>query len=748
MRLRRNSSDDASLRPKNPSKAPTPASPPTKPQPAPPTVTAVRKRSRLRQWLFRLIAVVVVPAIFLTLLELGLRVFGFGHPTSFFVERPGPNLGETVHAENVEFGKLYFPPGLVKVPLTLSMPTASKSDRTYRIFVLGESAAQGFPDPSASFARVLEAMLRSAFPETRFEVYDTAVTAINSHVIRAIAKECAGYQPDLFVVFMGNNEVVGPFGAAGTLGAYTPSLGVVRTSLTVKRTRVGQLLGLVKKQFASDSGPKSWDGMAMFQKSRLTADDPRLDEMLANFRGNLNDVIAAGTDAGAEVVVCTVPVNLRDSAPFASEHRSGLDATELGQWEAFYNEGIRLEAAGQHVEAIKQYVTAAAIDDRFAELQFRLARCCAKHDKPDAARAYYLAARDLDALRFRSDTRINETIRDVDGSRPKVHLVDAEREFQSLSPDGVPGHEFFLEHVHMNFHGNHAVAAAIYRTLTHLNSPLLRNGKLAPPPPLSESECADRLVYTNFSRLRTESNIRLLLFDPPFNGQLDHEETEKRSDARVAELQAKLQPADVAAIDAAYERVLRDDPDNWMTRENYALFLNQTGRAERALEEYMLVTRRLPHHYEAMRQQGMLQQETRRPKEAVASLEAAIKVNPDFTAAYYDLAYVLGAQGKVAEGDKVFRERVADEPDRPEALANYARFLIQFGKTREAKEQLDAALAIDPAAPHPNKILGDYLATEGKTDEAIDHYETAVKSRPRLRPEVNGLIEKLRGGKK
>ena len=44
------------------------------------------------------------------------------------------------------------------------------------------------------------------------------MVAINSHVALPIARQCAERQPDLLVVHLGNNEVVGPFGAAGVLG--------------------------------------------------------------------------------------------------------------------------------------------------------------------------------------------------------------------------------------------------------------------------------------------------------------------------------------------------------------------------------------------------------------------------------------------------------------------------------------------------------------------------------------------------
>jgi hypothetical protein len=71
-------------------------------------------------------------------------------------------------------------------------------------------------------------LLRERFPGQRFEVVNVAVTAINSHVILPIARECAQHQGDLWIVYMGNNEMVGPFGAATVFGTRAPSWWSVR----------------------------------------------------------------------------------------------------------------------------------------------------------------------------------------------------------------------------------------------------------------------------------------------------------------------------------------------------------------------------------------------------------------------------------------------------------------------------------------------------------------------------------------
>src|SRR5262245_30921454 len=273
--------------------APPPAPPvPTVPPvpPAPPAPAPGRPTGR-RKWLYRLVAVTLVPLVLFGLLEAGLRIGGYGQSTRFFldgsaVERPGTLI------DNREFGRWVFPRGYEQAPFPVPVVlSAEKPAGTFRVFVLGESAAMGFPDPSASFARVLEVLLQARYPGTRFEVVNAAMVAINSHIVLPIARECAGHHPDLFVVHLGNNEVVGPYGAAGVLGPYSPSRRFVQANLAVRRTRTGQLLSaLVRGVKGEDGAPKTWGGMAMFVESHVAADDARLPRIYDHFRDNLSDI--------------------------------------------------------------------------------------------------------------------------------------------------------------------------------------------------------------------------------------------------------------------------------------------------------------------------------------------------------------------------------------------------------------------------------------------------------------------------
>ena len=180
-----------------------------------------------RGWLLRLSLLVLSPLLFFGLLEAGLRLGGYGYPTGFF---PGPDAGGT-WTTNLPLRMAVLPPQAG--PDSAACIFSAKPAGRVRIFVLGGSAAMGTPDPAFSFGRILAVMLREQYPDVQFEVVNGAMTAINSHVAVEIARDCAAREPDLFVVYMGNNEVIGPYGPGTVFQQWSPSL----------RTDSGQSLG-------------------------------------------------------------------------------------------------------------------------------------------------------------------------------------------------------------------------------------------------------------------------------------------------------------------------------------------------------------------------------------------------------------------------------------------------------------------------------------------------------------------------
>ena len=235
--------------------------------------------------------------------------------------------------------------------------------------------------------------------------------------------------------------------------------------------------------------------MALFLGHQVRQDDPRMPAVYAHFARNLADMLKLGRAHGAKIIVSTVVSNLKDCPPFASQHRPGLSERELKRWDELYAEASQAEQAGKTAEALEGFSHAAAIDDQFAEVQFRWGRCCLMLGQEDEARSHFVKARDYDTFRFRADSRLNALIRTAAAGREHegIVLADSEQVLAHESPHGLPGNEFLFEHVHFNLEGNYRLARTIADQVVRLlPEPILRQAS-AQREWAPFSECGRRL---------------------------------------------------------------------------------------------------------------------------------------------------------------------------------------------------------------------------------------------------------------
>ena len=152
-----------------------------------------------RKVLFGLITVLVIPALFFTTLEMVLRLSGYGKSYDYFAEIK--INGRSYYQDNPQFIEQFYPAALNLTPLENTF-SPEKPDDLIRIFILGGSAARGFPNPSHGFSRLLETQLRQALPGMRVEVINTSMTAVNSHVVYEIAKSIPEGAADFAIVLI------------------------------------------------------------------------------------------------------------------------------------------------------------------------------------------------------------------------------------------------------------------------------------------------------------------------------------------------------------------------------------------------------------------------------------------------------------------------------------------------------------------------------------------------------------------
>ena len=512
--------------------------------------------SNMRNKLFTIITVVVIPVLFFVLVEFALRLVGVGTHYQYFNQIDIG--GEAFYQENPDFADQFYPPSLNVGPLQNTF-AAERSDDRLRVFVLGGSAAMGFPHKNHGVDRLLAAQLRALFPNRDVEVVNTAMTSVNSHVVYQVAKTLPAESADVAVILMGNNEVVGPYGPGTFNQNFLSSLSAIRALQALKRTRLWQLLNsaLSEVQSSDAKADLEWQGMQMFVDNGVAEDDPRMSAVYEHFEGNLRDIVDTLDAKGMHVVLSTVPVNLRQSAPFLSVSRDDISAGDETKLMAL-RERAELQALnGRWREAQDLWQQAIALDAGHADSHFQLATSLENLGEYALARSHYERALDLDGLRFRADTRINAIIegvaREYDSSQ--VSFVHSSKGFDRASAPYAPGWDLLVEHVHYDFSGNAVLARIFARAIARHLSPT------TPPKLLKPEEVAARIGFPNHETIENLKNLQGMAKQPPFPGQSNYQDYLAFLATELSSVTAEVgEPKDVVR---RRQQVLVDGEGDW-----------------------------------------------------------------------------------------------------------------------------------------------------------------------------------------
>jgi len=687
---------------------------------------AARPASRLgrrRLWILRIALLVTGPAVFLALLEAGLRLAGYGYPADFLVTSDG---GRT-WSPNLRFGCRFAPRAAATAPDLFSI-AGEKPSGTVRIFVLGESAAMGTPDPAYSFGRVLEVMLRERHPGVRFEVLNAAMMGMSSHVMLPVARDCARHNPDIFIIYAGNNEVIG-FWSPCTAPAWAASCRpIVRAAVWARGMRVGQWAAAACERLGGPAGPEP-QTLETFLAGAVSPDDPRLQTVCRHFRDNLADLCRTVRGAGARAVLATVATNLKDCAPLASLHRAGLTEAERAEWDALVRAGDDEERAGRPDAAARRYAQALRIDDRFADLHFRLGRCLAALGRWDEARPHYVRARDLDALPFRATGALNQAVREAarEFAADGVALVDAEEALARCeeSPHGIPGEELFYEHAHMMFEGNYRLAAALLPAVEAALPP----GRAAPAPVPSAQRCADALVLTARDRFRMAAAMVALTEKPPFVNQSDHAWRQERARQALARFGQTLTPETGDQEYRVYRAALALAPADCHLHRHCAMLRFELGDFASAAWHWRAVVAMFPDCADARVRLGEALARGRRLDEAAREYAEAIRCRPEGLEAYQWLTAVLQAQGRVEEAADCVSRALRVWPH-PAGYRTLGDLLVKQGRLAEAVAPYRRGLELAPQDPGLHESLAAALAAQEELDEAAAHLQAVLQADP------------------
>ena len=249
-----------------------------------------------------------LPLAALALLEGALRLAGWGGYPPFLRLAGSLPSGEQVALVEPAASKPYFfanptRPGYAEETNFL-MP---KPAGTVRIFLVGESAAKGYPQPrNLGMASFLQAMLAEVWPDRRVEVISLGTTAVASFPLVYLVRDAVRFDPDLFVFYVGNNEFFGAYGvasinASGTLPTWAlPAVRLARGLAIVQAVE-----GFVHRK--ADESRTLMEQMV--GQTMIPADSPLRAAAARNLETNLSRMLAAVEAAGLPALVCTTASN-------------------------------------------------------------------------------------------------------------------------------------------------------------------------------------------------------------------------------------------------------------------------------------------------------------------------------------------------------------------------------------------------------------------------------------------------------
>ena len=703
------------------------------------------KSGKKASLIFRLSAAVLSPVLFCLVLELVLWLVGYGLPSAFFVL--WTYNGKRIYLPNQHFCEHFVPKELSRAPEYSVLNF--KEPSTIRIFVLGGSAANGDPEPAYGFCRQLEILLNEHSDRMSFEVINAAVTSMNSFVARRIARDCAVHQPDLFIVYMGNNEVVGPYGPPTLpLGLYK-SRGFINASITIKKDfRLGQLIKNAAESLRSEGrAPKQWEGMEAFLAGKIPYDDVKLQYCYNHFKANIRDIVTTAHSGGAKTLLCTVPTNMASCAPFASQHKQDLTKEQAAEWDRFFQAGRAFEQAGEFEAALGEYQKAREIDGDYADLAFCMGKCLLGSDKVQEARDMFVRARDLDALRFRADSKINDAIRSeaeaLAGQGAK--LLDLEAYLEQNNQDRPMDESVFVDHVHLNVRGNFLVALEAMRIIretmprAQLNQPTRSVNELY-------ELCLDRMLWNVHEQYKLAMLMYTRKTRPPFAGQIDHDKELTSLRASLFQLRgtAKRNPETEDIFIDAMEKF----PADVFLIRRYGDFLMQNQHIKEAIQTYRKCLRNYPFNIniriglaEALAGDGMS--------------DMAVKVLTEPNTPFYNtrkealqlVGNLYVTQGRYFEASSIFQELYRIDSHDVHILVNLASVASHMGDFTTTKQALDKALKIAPDSVPAMINMGNYYVRQERTEQAYIWFECAARADPyNYIPQFSLGMQKLNRG--
>jgi len=600
--------------------------------------------------IFTLIAL-LIPLVFFVLLEAGLRIGNYRGNTDLFI--PLHETDDRYTITNPNFAARYFFYTTVIPNPPLEPFLTEKPENGYRVFVMGESSAAGYPYGFNGVpGRVVQDALRDILPDRHVEVITVATSAINSYTLYDQVDEILDHQPDAILIYTGHNEFYGALGAGSneSLGSF-PAF--VRFYLRVQRLKTflllrDQITGIAK-WIATRTAPADQGLSTLMQQvvrdQAITLDSPVYELGKIQFESNMNQILNKFEKAGVPVLLGSLVSNLKDHTPFESVQTDSLP----GARDVF-------DQATQ----------------RYDEGDF------------DTARLAFEQARDLDALKFRATSDFNTIIRTL-SDRDGVYYVPVEEHFETIAENGIIGFDLMLEHLHPNDTGYFELAWTFYEVL---RDKLSATGAPDLSAERDKNAYFEAMHLTQLDHFMVRHRLHVLTRSWPFVREprrdiyrdyifegfidslaFDVARNNKRWDEAKVELgDYYLMRGELDSMLAEYRGLMRDQPFNDSPFLIAAQQLLDRNRLDEAYP-YLLHAHEISPSAFTYKMLGAIYVDRRDFESGIVFLEESLKLAPSDAQALFNLSGAYAQSGELDKALDLVDELIAINPSFPGAQA-------------------------------------------------------------------------------
>ncbi len=403
-------------------------------------------------------------ALLFALLEGGLRLVGIGAADAQisrlkYQQIPVPVLQPGARPDGSAVLHTY------DVRLPYQSILRSKQPGSLRVFTFGGSATAGLGfSPNVTFARQLSRMLARAYPDRPIEVMNLGIVALASRQVKQlVADVIRGYEPDLLVVYSGNNEFLEVHAekyAAAHATWLSTAVGLLQGTnfyrLVNRAIRGGRATRTLAEQNLSHDDLRLTQAR-IIEDIEMTPDE--VAEVVDQYEANVDEIAEAALASGTPLILMTVASNW--------EWRGREDLPDDWLRELTGEPGpANPDRYQQALELLDARIPSAPPSQRY-DLLFRRARARQGLGDHAGARADYREAMNQDPHLRRALDGMADRVREV-ARRRGARLLDTIELLSSRAQHGIVGFDEFYDYVHFTPRGVVLVAGEIFREMQRM----------------------------------------------------------------------------------------------------------------------------------------------------------------------------------------------------------------------------------------------------------------------------------------